>query len=131
MSRRGFLARTGVAGLAVPAAVAAAPQAAAALRVQPVFVHQIKTRRQATSWRFSAEIHTEEEAIQERARIQQDLAAMKGRAEFPLEILPLVTVHEAAEAPRVTTGLDWLDGAAQITRIEESRTTPAWETREP
>jgi hypothetical protein len=104
LSRRGFLARTGAAGLAVPAAVAAAPQAPGALRVQPVFVHQIKTRREATSWRFSAEIHTEEEAAQERARIQQDLAAMKARAEFPLEVLPLATVHEAAEAPRVTAG---------------------------
>ena len=104
MSRRGFLAQAGIAPVAAPAIAGASPQPPVPLRVQPVFVHQIKSRREATSWRFSAEIHTEEEAVQERAHIQRDLEALKARAEFPLEILPLVTVHTAAEAGRVTAG---------------------------
>ena len=104
MSRRGFLARSALAGVAAPALGGAAQTRPAALRVQPVFVHQIKTRQEATSWRFSAEIHTEEEAVAERAHIQRDLENMKARAEFPLEILPLATVHDTAEAGRVTAG---------------------------
>jgi hypothetical protein len=104
MSRRGLLAGAGLAGRAAPLVARAAPQAPTPLCLQPVFVHQLKTRREATSWRFSAEIHTEEEAVQERARIQQDLEGLQARAEFPLEILPLVTVHETTEAGRVTAG---------------------------
>ena len=68
------------------------------LRVQPAFLYQIKTRRNATSWRTTAEIHTEEVANEERQRIQRDLAAMKAQAEFPLELLPLATIHDTNQA---------------------------------
>lgn len=104
LSRRGFLAAAAMPRAVAGISAGAPSPSKAPLRVQPVFVHQIKTRREAISWRFSAEIHTEEEATEERARIRRDLAEMEARAGFPLEVLPLTTVHDAAEAARVAAG---------------------------
>ena len=102
VTRRGFLTSTAV-GLAPQAASAAKDPARISpirqpLRVQPAFLYQIKTPQKATSWRSTAEIHTEQVATEERERIQRDLAAMKAQAEFPLEILPLATIHDTTQA---------------------------------
>jgi hypothetical protein len=107
VTRRGFLAGAGsVSGLAAGSLTDPVRQAPIKLplRVQPVFVWQIKTRQPATSWRTTAEIHTEEEAAAERERIGRDLAGMAARAEFPLEVLPLATVHDTEQAAALSKG---------------------------
>jgi len=107
VTRRGFLAGIGsVSGLAATSFKDPVRQAPirAALRVQPVFVYQIKTRQKATSWRTTAEIHTEEVAAEERERIRGDLGEMRARADFPLEVLPLETVHDTEQAAAVARG---------------------------
>jgi len=112
VSRRGFLGAGAAAGIAARAYAAQGGgidpvrqrPIQLPLRVQPVFIHELKQRKQATSWRWSAEIYTEEVAEEERARIRQDCAALAREAGFPLEILPLVTVHDTAQAAKVAAG---------------------------
>lgn len=107
VTRRGFLAGIGsVSGLAAAGFRDPVRQRPikVALRVQPVFVYQIKTRQKATSWRTTAEIHTEEVAAEERERIRGDLGEMSARADFPLEVLPLETVHDTEQAAALARG---------------------------
>lgn len=74
------------------------------LRVRPVFVYHIRERKEAATWRWTAEIHTEQVANEEKERIQRDLLGMSRQADFPLEILPLVSVTNKEEAAAVAGG---------------------------
>ena len=74
------------------------------LRVQPVLLYSTPQRREATSWREWGGVQTEQEAGEERARIQGELEQMKKGAEFPLEILPLASVKSMDEAAAVAKG---------------------------
>jgi len=58
----------------------------AALRVKPILVFDIPTRGDRTSWRGYGGIHTREAAGEEAARIEKELAELKRKAEFPLQI---------------------------------------------
>ena len=100
VTRRGFLAAPALAVAQPGRAKDGARQAPIRLplRVLPVFIYQIKEPKRAASWRWTAEIHTEAVAADERQRIQRDLEEMRGHAGFPLEILPLETVHDVAQA---------------------------------
>jgi hypothetical protein len=111
-SRRALLSAGTVTPLAAAAAQSVRPAGAAsdparrlparaALRVQPVFVNAPRPFKQTASWRFSAEIYDEPEARQECERIERDLAGLKRKAEFPLEILPLVRVQSKDEAAKL------------------------------
>lgn len=115
LNRRQFIAATGIAstaGLALPALVATtfADSAGTArrqpefrrLRVQPVFNCEIYPRKPATSWRWTGAIQTEQELREEEGRIRRDLEQMAASADFPLEILPLVTVRDIEQAAAVT-----------------------------
>ncbi len=75
-----------------------------ALKVQPVFHANVDERKEATSWRYSGAIHTEEEIRDEEAVIRRELAQLAASTDFPLEILPLVTVRTAEQAAAVTKG---------------------------
>jgi hypothetical protein len=112
VSRRGFFT-AGLAGLALPELAAqTGPRKDPArqspirlpLRVQPVFIFQVKQPREAASWRWSAEIYTEAAAAEEGERIRIDLAGMAAQAGFPLVVLPLLTVQTAAEASKLAAG---------------------------
>ena len=74
------------------------------LRVQPVFNCHIYPRKEATSWRVTGAINDEAELRREEEHIRSDLAAMAAGAEFPLEILPLVTVGDAEQAAAAAKG---------------------------
>ena len=114
VSRREFLAATGatVASLNLPSLADAATAGsrdglhcrpiAVPLVVQPVFNCEIYARRPATSWRVTGAIQDEQEMHAEEEHIRSDLAAMKAAAEFPLEVLPLVTVANVEQAVAVT-----------------------------
>jgi hypothetical protein len=72
------------------------------LKVQPVFNCEIYQRKQATSWRVTGAIQSEQELRQEEQSIRRDLSQMASSADFPLEICPLVTVRNIEEAAAVT-----------------------------
>ena len=104
-SRRSFLAMGGVimGGLsytafqsALMAADAAAPVAMPPSRkpliVKPVLVHDLPQRRPQTSWRNWGGIETAEQAAEEVLRIKSELAAVKKRADYPVEFMDISTV---------------------------------------
>src|SRR5689334_1721617 len=62
------------------------------LRVQPALLYSTPQRRDRTSWREWGGIQTEQEAGEERNRIQKELDALRRDAGFPLEILPIASV---------------------------------------
>lgn len=117
MSRRQFLAKAGgisAAGAAIPAFLAASPSRSKdpqrqqpiriPLKVQPVFNCHVYRRREATSWRVTGAIQNEEEMHEEEARIRRDLTEMATSADFPLEVLPLITVQTVDQASAVAKG---------------------------
>lgn len=74
------------------------------LKVQPVLTYSLETRREGTSWRGWGGIHTEQDAIEERNRISQELAEMASQADFPLEIMPIISVMNPEQAAQVAKG---------------------------
>lgn len=68
------------------------------LRIQPVLSYTIATYRDATSWRSWGGLITEAHAEAERGKIKEELAAMAGKADFPLELLPLQSARSVEEA---------------------------------
>ena len=112
ISRRGFLA-AGALAAALPAAYMLGAEAdlkprqqpiRRQLRVQPVFNCSIYEPKPATSWRVTGAIQDEAELRAEEEHICSDLKAMQAAAEFPLEVLPLVTVRTVEEAKAVAKG---------------------------
>jgi L-fucose isomerase-like protein len=112
VTRRRFMAGAGAATLGGALYAAAATKAAAGrarpnpapprpLRMQPVLVYKIAQRRQGTTWRTWSGLITEAHADEERARIRAELEVMAAKADFPLEVLPLVSVRDSEEAKRV------------------------------
>jgi len=115
VSRRGFLVGMGAAagGLTVSAlaATAGTPRdpvrfdtTRKSLRVQPVLVYSIAKRREGVSWRSWGGLHSEKDVSDEKNRIGKELAEMKQKADFPMEILPLLTVRNPDEASKVAKG---------------------------
>ncbi len=110
--RRSFIAGAGLAlaGLSSLHAVGAAPEARhidpirLPLRVQPVLVYELFTRKEATSWRPWGGVQTQQDVESERERIRRELSDLEAASEFPLEILPLVSVQNPEEAGRVARG---------------------------
>jgi hypothetical protein len=115
VTRRGFLARSsGLGALALasppplPASLTKDPAriqpVRLPLRVQPVFVYTRHERKEATSWRWTAEIYDEKLAAEEMTRIGRDLEAIKAQADFPIEILPVISVRDKAQAAAMPAG---------------------------
>ncbi len=63
------------------------------LVVKPVFTYPLPVRQHQTSWRAWGGIQTEEDAVQEVARIRKELDQLKAAADFPVEFLPLAKVR--------------------------------------
>ncbi len=116
LNRREFLFRVGAVaatGLAFSAYDAFAADPALALpargplpqqplRVQPVLTYSLPQRREHTSWRSWGGIQTEQDVTAEKTRLTAELAKLKAKADFPLEILPLAAVPGVKEAAAVT-----------------------------
>lgn len=114
-SRRQFLTRVGVVGGCValtPRLFAAAepsawdpnrpfPRIGKALRVQPVLMYSLPTRREAASWKSWGGIQTEAAVAEECERIAGELARLTATADFPVEFLPLARVT----SPQAATSL--------------------------
>jgi len=69
------------------------------LVIQPLLRHRIEKPVSHGSWRNWGDVHTEEAAIQEVARITSELEGLKRMAEFPIKILPVkrATSHDEGE----------------------------------
>jgi hypothetical protein len=113
LSRRTFLGRVGaaaalsaLAGLgawplrAVPTGTVAADPLpfGRRLRVQPLLVYHLDQRREKTSWRSYGGLRTAEDVTQESERLGNELNALRQKAEFPVELLPLTRVTSLADA---------------------------------
>ena len=106
LTRRSFLgglsgaALTGLAWPLLAAADAAEPAPAPTRRplvVKPVFAYSTYTRQHQTSWRPWGGIQTQADAEQELGRIGSELAALRARVDFPLELLPVSPVRSRDE----------------------------------
>jgi hypothetical protein len=116
VSRREFVAKAGImtgVAMALPAlhSTAAAlkrPQRqqpiSIPLRVQPIFIYEPYERREAISWRWTGGIQSEQEAGEERERIRRELDEMVSSADFPIQVLPLVTVQNVDQAAVMAKG---------------------------
>jgi len=74
------------------------------LKVQPVLVYEIPQRKEATSWRNWGGIMTEQQASDEKGRINQELKGMASAADFVMEILPLASVQTKEQAEAIAKG---------------------------
>jgi L-fucose isomerase-like protein len=112
LNRRGFLGGLGgmtvLGGLALTGSLrlwadltrptqAMALAASSPLRVKPVLVYQLHTRREYTSWRPYGGLQTRDDVDREAKRIQAELKEVAAKADFGLEILPLALVASDAE----------------------------------
>ena len=70
------------------------------LKVQPIFMYALPSRKEQSSWRSWGGVQTEAAVNEEVARITGELTRMATKAEFRLEVLPVakVTSSEAADA---------------------------------
>ncbi|MFB3829937.1 MAG: sugar isomerase [Bryobacteraceae bacterium] len=71
------------------------------LAVQPVLTYATPRRREATSWRSWGAIQTEQDAAQEKARIEKETAALKTAG---VEFRPVAMVKNAEDAAKVIAG---------------------------
>lgn len=74
------------------------------LKVQPILVYETPARREATSWRNWGGIQTEQDASEEKIRIEKELAGLKGAANFPLVLEPVRMVKTADQAAAAARG---------------------------
>ena len=73
------------------------------LIVQPILMYRVAEKRPATSWKSWGAVQSEEAAGKEAAAITQELNTLASKAEFPVKVLPLVSVktpEQAAQAHR-------------------------------
>ena len=70
------------------------------LRVQPVFMYALPTKKEQTSWRSWGGVQTEAGVSEEMTRIAGELTRLAAKADFRLELLPVakLTSPEAADA---------------------------------
>jgi L-fucose isomerase-like protein len=123
VSRRGFLGGLGAVAAVANLSGAVAAQAKAtdtgrvvrsqplpkgrALRVQPVLMYNLERRQEKTSWRSYGGLSAESDVAAEIGRIKSELGKLVTEAEFPIEVLPLVSTRSEEEGKKVAgTGAD-------------------------
>lgn len=118
LNRRNFLFRVGTAAAsgsvalsalttigkeAMPTLPVRGPQAPKPLRVQPILTYDLPQRREHTSWRNWGGVQTEADVAKETKSISDQLAGLKAKSDFPLEIMPLATARTMEEANEVAS----------------------------
>jgi len=68
------------------------------LVVQPVLTYNVSQRREARSWRNWGDVHTEEAAQKEGARVTQELNQLCRSADFGVRALPLAKIANRQQA---------------------------------
>ncbi len=74
------------------------------LRVKPVLAYYLDQKREKTSWRAYGGLRTRADVDQEIQRLGGELKALSAKAEFPVEVLPLATINNDAEAKAAAAG---------------------------
>lgn len=77
-----------------------------ALKVKPLLVFSTPTRAYQTSWRAWGGIQTSRDAEEEMIRIRSELAALKKKADFPVEFLPIIGVCTVDDLNQAKADLD-------------------------
>lgn len=116
IGRRTFLAAVGGSALGANIVFSASGQVASAgenvgylnepvksvknkpLVVLPIITYAIYKRHEQTSWRPWGGFHSIEDVENECKKIEGELADLKTKAEFPMEILPILKVEKAEDA---------------------------------
>ena len=115
IGRRGFMAGMGVAaGTLALSTLSAYPSRAdepvrfdlirQPLKVQPVLTYSIAQRQEGTSWRGWGGLHNENDVANEIKRINEELLDLQKKAEFPIELKPLIAVQRPEEAAKAAQG---------------------------
>jgi len=63
-------------------------------------MYRVARRREQASWKSWGGVQTDQSAAEEAQRITRELRALAGKADYPLEILPVVRAKSAEEAAR-------------------------------
>ena len=71
------------------------------LVVQPVLMYTTARRQKETSWKSWGGVQTEEAASEEANRISKELSSLSAKADFPLQIVPIVKVSSTDQASKV------------------------------
>ncbi len=103
----GALAMTAGKGWAQPAQKVPAPSSfprGAALRVKPLLIFDIPTRREQESWRNYGALQTPAAAREEAARIAKELSDLKREAEFPVEFQEVELLDSQSKLEKVSIG---------------------------
>ena len=113
ISRRTFLGGAAVTGAALtglnwtslarandPVELGPAPPRRA-LKVQPILQYGVYTPRPQTSWRPWGDVHSQEAAEAEVARIREELDKLKAEADFPVEFLPVAAIRGPGELENI------------------------------
>lgn len=74
----------------------------ATLVVKPLLTYATPVPKAQSSWREWGGIQTEKQAEEEKLRIKGELEAIKSKADFPMDLLPLSSVRSEAELKEVT-----------------------------
>ncbi len=119
ISRRVFLQSMGTASIALTDARSVEPQPpatvpagdpkqpfprGAALRVKPILVYDVPTRKDKTSWRNYGGISTVEAAHAESARIEKELGELKNKADFPIELQTTELLDSQSKLSQIVPG---------------------------
>lgn len=72
-----------------------------ALRVKPILVYDAPARGEQTSWRGYGGIQTAAAAREEARQIEKELAQLKERAEFPIQVQPLDVLDSQSKLRQV------------------------------
>jgi len=68
------------------------------LKIQPVLMYRVAQHRNESSWKSWGGVQTDESAKEEVKRITRELADLKAKADFAVEVLPVKTVQTVEEA---------------------------------
>ncbi len=73
------------------------------LTVQPILMYQVAVKRPAASWKSWGAVQSEDAAAKELTAIAQELNRLAARADFPVRVLPPVSVKTSEQAAQAHT----------------------------
>jgi hypothetical protein len=68
------------------------------LTVQPILMYHVAERQPAASWKSWGAVQSNEAAGKEATAITQELSTLAAKADFPVRVLPVISVKTPAEA---------------------------------
>ncbi len=72
------------------------------LIIKPALIYQLFEKKEAVTWREWGGLRSQADVDREIRRIEQELNDLKARADFPIDILPLIPVNSDPAAKKVS-----------------------------